>query len=95
TTFSLANSRLVLFLFFMLTSIGLALYPNYPSQEEPTLPINVTVITAYHPGLDIYQTESLLARPVERALRELEETKNITTSIRAGEMHISLEIKDG
>jgi len=95
TNFSLANSRLVLFLFFMLTSIGLALYPNYPSQEEPTLPINVTVITAYHPGLDIYQTESLLARPVERALRELEETKNITTSIRAGEIHISLEIKDG
>lgn len=95
TGFSLANSRLVLFLFFMLTSIGLALYPSYPSQEEPTLPINVTVITAYHPGLDIYQTESLLARPVERALRELEETKNITTSIRAGEIHISLEIKDG
>lgn len=95
TGFSLANSRLVLFIFFMLISIGLVLYPSYPSQEEPTLPINLTVITAYHPGLDIYQTESLLARPIERALRELEETKNITTSVRAGEIYISLEIKDG
>lgn len=95
TGFSLANKRLVLFIFFMLSGIGLALYPSYPSQEEPTLPINVTVVTAYHPGLDIHQTEAFLARPVERALRELEETKNITTSVRAGEIQVSLEIKDG
>jgi len=95
TGFSLSNSRFVLFLFLMLTSIGIALYPSYPSQEEPTLPINVTVVTAYHPGLDIYQTEALLAVPIERALRELEETKNVVTSVRAGEIYITLEIKDG
>lgn len=95
TKFSLANSRLVLFVFSVLTLIGLALYPSFPSQEEPTLPINMTVITAYHPGLDVYQTEALLARPIERALRELEETKNISTSIRAGEVYLSLEIEDG
>lgn len=95
TGFSLTNSRLVLFMFFILMSIGLALYPSYPSQEEPTLPINATMVTAFHSGLDIDQTESLLARPIELALRELEETKNINTSIRAGEIHISLEIKDG
>uniref|UniRef100_A0A486XU72 Acriflavin resistance protein n=1 Tax=Rheinheimera sp. BAL341 TaxID=1708203 RepID=A0A486XU72_9GAMM len=95
TCFSLANKRLVLFIFFLLSGIGLALYPGYPSQEEPTLPINITVVTAYHQGLDVYQTEALLARPIERALRELVETKNITTSVRAGEIQISFEIKDG
>jgi multidrug efflux pump len=69
TCFSLANKRLVLFIFFLLSGIGLALYPGYPSQEEPTLPINITVVTAYHQGLDVYQTEALLARPIERALQ--------------------------
>ena len=95
TAFSIKNSRLVLFIFIILTITGLALYPDYPSREEPTLPINQTIITAYHPALDVYETEALIARPIERALRELEETKNITTSIRAGEIYLSLEIKDG
>ena len=93
TAFSIKNSRLVLFIFIILTITGLALYPDYPSREEPTLPINQTIITAYHPALDVYETEALIARPIERALRELEETKNITTSIRAGEIYLSLEIK--
>jgi len=95
TSFSLNNSRLVLFIFAVLILTGLALYPDYPSREEPTLPINQTVITAYHPALDVYETEALIARPIERYLRELEETKNITTSIRAGEVYLTLEIKDG
>lgn len=95
TAFSLKNSRLVLFIFIALLITGLALYPDYPSREEPTLPINQTVITAYHPALDIYETEALLARPIERSLRELEEAKNITTSIRAGEVYLTFEIKDG
>jgi len=95
TGFSISNSRLVLFIFAILVVVGLALYPSFPSQEEPTLPINQTIVTAYHPGLDVYQTEALLARPLERALRELKEAKNITTSIRAGEVYLSLEIEDG
>ena len=95
TAFSIKNSRLVLFVFIMLTTTGLALYPDYPSREEPTLPINQAIITAYHPALDVDETEALIARPIERALRILEETKNITTSIRAGEVYITLEIKDG
>ncbi|MBS3669995.1 efflux RND transporter permease subunit [Vreelandella boliviensis] len=95
TAFSLQNSRLVLFIFIILTITGLALYPDYPSREEPTLPINQAIITAYHPALDVYETEALIARPIERALRELQEAKNISTSIRAGEVYLSFEIKDG
>lgn len=95
TDFALKNTRLVFFIFLTLVLAGILLYPKFPSQEEPTLPINQAMIAAYHPGLDIYKTEEQVARPIERALRELSETKHVETSVRAGEVLVTLEIEDG
>lgn len=95
TDFALKNTRFVFFIFLSLVLAGVLLYPKFPSQEEPTLPINQAMIAAYHPGLDIHKMEAQVARPIERALQELTETKHIETSVRAGEVLVTLEIEDG
>ena len=68
--------------------------PSYPSQEDPVIPVNEAMVTAFNPGLDLAQTEALIARPLERAARAMPETKSLTTTVRAGVVFLRVRIRD-
>lgn len=95
TALALGRDRLTLVAVLLFVLCGLYLYADYPSQEEPTLPINQALITAENPALTAVRMEELVARPIERRLRELRETKTIETTVRAGSVLVKLEIQDG
>jgi multidrug efflux pump len=95
TDLAFARDRLVVALIAVLALGGLALLPDYPSQEDPVIPVNEAVVTAFNPGLDLAETEALLARPLERAARAMPESKSSTTTVRAGSVHLRFEIRDG
>lgn len=95
TDLAFARDRLVLAAIALLALGGLALLPGYPSQEDPVIPVNEAMVTAFNPGLDLAETEAQLARPMERAVRAMPETKSTTATVRAGSVHLQVEIRDG
>ncbi len=92
--FAFVRDRFVALLTVLLLAAGGYAYLGFPSQEEPTLPVNAVVIQAQNAGLDAARMEQLVTRPIERRLRELREAKNIISTTRAGLSLIRLEIQD-
>lgn len=95
TDFAFARDRLVIALVALLAFGGLVLLPGYPSQEDPVIPVNEAMVSAFNPGLDLAETEALLARPLERAARAMPETKSMVATISAGAVQLRVEIRDG
>ena len=95
TEFAFARDRLTVAVTMLLILGGVWSWLTYPSQEEPTIPINQALVQVFHPAYDAERMETLVVRPIERRLRELEESKEIVTVIRPGAAQIRLEIEDG
>lgn len=95
TDLAFARDRLVVALVAILTLGGLLLLPDYPSQEDPVIPVNEAMVTAFNPALDFAQTEALIARPLERAARAMAETKSTVVTVRPGAVFLRLKIRDG
>lgn len=93
--FAFSRDRFAFALVTLLVLAGAYVYAGFPSQEEPTLPVNSAVIQAQNPGLDATRMDELVTRPIERSLRELREAKNIITTTRSGSTHVRFEIHDG
>ncbi len=93
--YALQRSRFTLAVTAFLVLGGLFLYPSFPAQEEPTIPANEAAIRVLHPAFDPQRMDELVVRPIERALREMRETKNITSTIRPGFAQVRFQIQDG
>ena len=92
--YAFAHNRLTIVVTVLLVLGGFWAWSTYPSQEEPTIPINQAVIQVMHPAYDTERMEALVVRPLERRLRELREAKTITSTIRPGTAQIRIEIHD-
>ncbi|GGX58071.1 ACR family transporter [Tateyamaria omphalii] len=73
---------------------GLLTLSNYPSQEEPTIPIKQAVIYAENRSLSIWDTEELLAKPLEAKIEQLPEVRHIFATVRAGKVQLRIELAD-
>ncbi len=92
---AIQRDRFTLVVTVLLVIGGLYLFPSFPAQEEPTIAVNEAAIRVMHPAYDPQRMDELVVRPIERALRELRETKNITSTIRPGFAQIRFQIQDG
>ncbi len=63
-------------------------------QEDPTLIERFGTVVVYLPGADADRMEALVAEPLEAALMELPEVKEIETVARNGVVQIVLDIQD-
>lgn len=86
------NTRLAIFFALAILVGGIALYIGYPSQEEPDVPVNEAVVTAYFPGLSPARMEDLVARPIETKMRELGEVEHVVTTVRPGFVLIHVKL---
>lgn len=94
TRLALDNSRaLVLFLVFVIGT-GTAIFLSYPSAEDPTIQIRNVAITAPAPGLNPLEMETLIARPLEEAIRDIPAIAGIDTTVRRDVALLDVEVAD-
>lgn len=94
TEFALKRSRLTLFAAVAIVFAGLLAYLDFPSQEEPTLPVRAAAVAAYLPGMPTREMEQLIARPIEDRIRSMPELKKVTTRVRVGQVLMTVEVED-
>ena len=77
-----------------LTVYGVIVYLNYPSSEDPTIQIRVVKINAQAPALSPSQMENLVSRPLEEAVRNVDQVTDVTAAVRRGSTIITVTIGD-
>ena len=80
--FSIKNYQFTLVIFFLLTAIGISAYQNIPRTEDPYFDISAFRINVIYPGADPREMEQQVAKPIEDALRSLDDLKEILSTSR-------------
>jgi multidrug efflux pump subunit AcrB len=79
--YPIRRPQVTLVAFLCLVALGVSAFLNVPREEDPYFKISGFYITAVLPGGDPVDMERLIAKPIEDRLAELDDVKNIETSI--------------
>lgn len=82
--FSIKNYQFTITLFVFLLAIGLSSFFQMPQSEDPVLDIPAVMVISIYPGALPKDIESQVVDPIEEALNELDDIKEIATYIRDG-----------
>lgn len=93
SSWAIRNPIPVILLFVLLTLAGLMSFPAMKVQSFPDIDIPTVTVTAALPGASPSQLETEVARRIENALATLQGVKHIKTSLREGEVSISVEFR--
>ena len=92
--FSLKYNRTTLVLYAVLLVLGLSTYFNIGRLEYPEFTIrNAQILTSY-PGRTALQVEQEVTEPLEQAVRQMEEVKEVRSTSRTGFSIISVELEE-
>ncbi|WP_394672967.1 efflux RND transporter permease subunit [Limnobacter sp.] len=80
--FSIKNYQFTLVIFFLMTAIGISAYQNIPRTEDPYFDISAFRINVIYPGADPREMEQQVAKPIEDALRSLDDLKEMLSTSR-------------
>lgn len=80
-------------MFLLLVALGALALRAIPTQEDPTFPIPVTTIVVVYPGADPEEVERLATDPIEDAIAEIEDVKQIRSSSESGLAVIRVEFE--
>jgi len=94
TRLAISNSRVMVLLVLFITVYGIIVYLNYPSSEDPTIQIRIVKVYAEAPALSPTQMENLVSRPLEEALRNVDQVTDVTAAVRRGSTIITATIGD-
>lgn len=94
TRYALQGNRITIALTAILCLIGIVLYQDFPSQEEPEINVREAVVTAQYPGLPPERVENLIVRQLEDAIRQIPEVKDIRAQARTGYAQINVSLHD-
>jgi multidrug efflux pump subunit AcrB len=82
--FAVQKFQFTLVVFALLVAMGLFAFAKIPRAEDPAFPIPVVSVIAVFPGADPTDMEALVADPLEDAISELDDVKNIWSEVRDG-----------
>ncbi len=94
TQFAINNSRATIMALVFIVLIGIQTFATMPSQEDPEVTIRFAQITVYFPGMSTDQIENLIAKPLEKKIKEIPEVEEINTTVKTGEVLIEPKIFD-
>ncbi len=77
TEFSIRNHQFTMVVFALLVMIGLSSFISIPRTEDPYFPISAFRVIAIYPGADPAEIEQQVAKPIEDALNELDDMKDL------------------
>ncbi|MCA9564763.1 MAG: efflux RND transporter permease subunit, partial [Myxococcales bacterium] len=89
-----SRSRLFFSAAVLLTLVGVLSWLTMSRQEDPTIPARAALIVTPFPGASAANVERLVVDPLEDALGQVDEIKNISTSARAGVAVTVIELRD-
>ncbi|MGO2281834.1 MAG: efflux RND transporter permease subunit [Vibrio casei] len=90
----LRNSRLLILLIALLIVAGIAALYSLPRIEDPIISNRFANVSIIFPGATAQRVEILVTEPVESALREVSEVKEISSVSKDGVSIITLELHD-
>lgn len=88
---AISNSSFTYMFFIFLSVVGVRAFLVMPRTENPEVSVPGSSIIVLMPGANAIDMEQMVALPLEEAVNELEEIKQISTSIRDGLAVISVE----
>ena len=94
TTVGVSKPRLLIMMIALLLVGGLSSYMILPRMEDPVLTSRAATISTRYPVADAAQVETLVTDRIEKAVREVEEIKEIRSQSRSGASLITIELRD-
>jgi multidrug efflux pump len=85
------NTRVVIAMIVVVIVGGLIGFMTIPKEAQPDIPIPVLIVQATYPGISPEDSERLLVKPLETALRSVEGVKTMTARAYSGTAVIILE----
>ena len=85
------NPQFTIIVFILLVLAGFISYLTMPRTENPSISVPGSSVVVIYPGTSPGDLEQLVAIPLEEAINELEDIKNIETTIKDGLVSIGVE----
>jgi multidrug efflux pump len=89
------HARTVVLALVLILAAGIASYQSIPKESDPDIEIPVIYVSLSHEGISPEDSERLLVRPLEQALRALEGIKEIGSTAYQGGAAVTLEFYAG
>ncbi|MGI9286496.1 MAG: efflux RND transporter permease subunit [Pseudomonadales bacterium] len=93
--FAINNRQFTLVVVGMLALLGLLSFLTMPRSEDPQFNFPFTTVVAVYPGTSLLDMEKLVAEPIEEAINELDDVKDIETDIVNGLVTVNVEFLYG
>ncbi len=91
TEFSIRNHQFTLVVFALLILIGFSSYMAIPRTEDPYFPISAFQVVTIYPGADPIEIEQQVTKPVEDAINELSDVKDLFSTSRDSVSFVAVE----
>lgn len=83
-SFAVKRWQFTLVMFFMMVALGIFAFQAIPKQEDPSFPIPVVPVVVAFPGADPVDVERLAIDPIEDAIAELDDVKEMRSTSEEG-----------
>lgn len=90
TKIALDNGRMTWVLLVLVIFLGISVYSDFPSREDPSIRINRSLIITQFPGLPPEQVENLISKKIEERLREIGEIEFINSTSTTGQSIVTI-----
>ena len=92
---AIRNHQFTLIIVALLTLLGVLSFQTMPRSEDPQFDFPMAIVTVVYPGTSPLDMEKLVTDPIEEELNELEDIKDIQTTIMDGVTTIDVEFEFG
>ena len=72
---AIQNSQFTLTVALLLVLVGIVSYLNMPRSEDPQFDVAVTLVEVVYPGASPLDIETLVVKPLEQEIAEIENIK--------------------
>lgn len=93
--YAIHNYQFTLIIVVLLTLLGVLSYQTMPRSEDPQFEFPMVIVTVIYPGTSPLDMEKLVTDPLEEEVNELEDIKEIKTSIVDGVTTLEIEFNYG
>ncbi len=83
-SFTVRHWQFTLLVFGFAIAMGVSSWRGIPRSEDPVFPIPIVTVIAVYPGADPVDVERLIVDPIEDAINELDDVKDIESESRDG-----------
>ncbi len=92
---AIRNTRLTLSILVFLILAGATAYINIPKEAEPDIQIPIIYVSMHYEGISPEDSERLLLRPMETALKSIQGIKKMTATAYQGGGNVLMEFQAG